>query len=299
MAFGFNGASVRRGVASAAASQGLYITLFLGTIMFVPAALISGQMFQLSRITGHDYGIMALAGIVHILIGRYCNYRAVAAMGANRTQPIVGTSTLWSVLIAVVFLNEFLTPLMIAGIALVMVGPALVARPSAQVRSPARRAAAARSTTTVWNAATHPRLLEGYVFGILSAAFWGAGPVLMRAGVEATGLGIIGGLVSYAAASAVLALTLVLPGQIAGAVSMDRSTRMWFVVAGTSSFVANVFRYMALGVAPVSLVIPLMRTAVVFSLAFNWVVNRQIESYEPRVLAGIGVSLVGATLLVV
>ncbi len=295
MAFGFNGASVRRGVASAAASQGLYITLFLGTIMFVPAALISGQMFQLGRITGHDYGIMALAGIVHILIGRYCNYRAVAAMGANRTQPIVGTSTLWSVLIAVAFLSEFLTPLMIAGIALVMVGPALVARPSSQVRSPARRAA----TTTVRNAATHPKLLEGYVFGVLSAAFWGAGPVLMRAGVEATGLGIIGGLVSYAAASAVLALTLVLPGQIAGAVSMDRSTRMWFVVAGTSSFVANVFRYMALGVAPVSLVIPLMRTAVVFSLAFNWVVNRQIESYEPRVLAGIGVSLVGATLLVI
>ena len=48
-----------------------------------------------------------------------------------------------------------------------------------------------------------------------------------------------------------------------------------------------------------SLVIPLMRTAVVFGLAFNWLVNRQIESYEPRVLAGIGVSLVGATLLVI
>ncbi|MEX2431361.1 MAG: EamA family transporter [Dehalococcoidia bacterium] len=302
--FGFNSVGVRRGVAAAAASQGLYITIFTGTILFLLLAAGTGQLFQAGIVTGNEYILMIAGGVVHILIGRYCNYRAIGAMGANRAGPVAGLSTLMSVLIAVVFLSEVITPLMGVGILLVILGPALVAKRS---RRPSVTPAAtgmpvpSGASPVVDNTRTafQPRLAEGYFFGAMTALLWGAGPVLMRAGVDENGLGVLGGLVAYATASVVLAATLLLPGQISGALSMNRGTRLWFLFGGGSSFLANAFRFSALSLAPVTLVIPLMRLSVVFALAFNFLINRHLETFEPRVLLGILVSLAGAVLLLV
>jgi drug/metabolite transporter (DMT)-like permease len=256
--------------------------------------VVSGQAFDVGSVAGDDFVFMAASGVVHILGGRYCNYRAMGAIGANRAQPIVGMATLASVMIAVVFLGETLNALQGAGIALVMIGPALVV--------PRRRSApqvvpAGGSGTEV--KAFEPKLVEGYSFGVLAALFWGAGPVLMRAGVESNGLGILGGTVSYLAATLVLSLTLLIPGQASGALTLDKSARKLFFVAGLGSGFANGFRFSALALAPVSVVIPLMRATVLFTLVLNFAFNRHLESFEPRVLMGIFISMIGAILLVI
>lgn len=298
-AFGFNSASVRRGVTMAAATQGLYLTVFFGLILFALAALVSGQIFDAGRVTLTDYLILAAGGVVHIMIGRYCNYRAVGAMGANRANPIVGMSTLVSVLIAVAFLSEEMTPLKAVGIVLVMAGPSLVARRRAKRPAPAPAGASGDGPKVSTSARDNPRMLEGYFWGAMAASFWGLGPVLMRAGVDASGLSMMGGLVTYGAAGTVLLLSLAIPGQFAGAVNLDNRARMWFLLAGFNSFLANVFRFSALALAPVSVVIPMMRTSVVFGLGFNLLMNRSLETFEPRVLGGIAISAAGATLLVI
>jgi drug/metabolite transporter (DMT)-like permease len=292
--FSLNSVTMRRGISRGAASQGLYVTVFLGAGLFVVASVLTGQVFDLGSVTANDFAFMGASGVVHILGGRYCNYRAMGAIGANRAQPIVGMATLASVMIAVAFLGETLTRLQIVGIVLVMVGPMLVV--------PGRRAApravpAEGSGTEV--KAFQPRMVEGYLFGVLAAVFWGAGPVLMRAGVEDNGLGILGGTVSYLAAALVLSLTLLIPGQASGALSLDKSARKLFFVAGLGSGFANGFRFSALALAPVSVVIPLMRSAVLFTLVLNFAFNRHLESFEPKVLIGIFISMVGAILLVI
>ena len=141
-------------------------------------------------------------------------------------------------------------------------------------------------------------MLEGYLWGLAAAVFWGIGPVFMRAGVATSGMGIMGGFITYLAATAVLLPVLLFPGQMSGALGLDRGARMWFLVAGFNSFLANLFRFSALALAPVSVIIPLMRTATVFGVGFNLLLNRSLESFEPRVLAGIGVSVAGAILVV-
>jgi drug/metabolite transporter (DMT)-like permease len=292
--FSLNSVTMRRGISRGAASQGLYVTVFLGAALFVVASVVSGQAFDVGSVAGDDFVFMAASGVVHILGGRYCNYRAMGAIGANRAQPIVGMATLASVMIAVVFLGETLNALQGAGIALVMIGPALV--------MPRRRSApqvvpAGGSGTEV--KAFEPKLVEGYSFGVLAALFWGAGPVLMRAGVESNGLGILGGTVSYLAATLVLSLTLLIPGQASGALTLDKSARKLFFVAGLGSGFANGFRFSALALAPVSVVIPLMRATVLFTLVLNFAFNRHLESFEPRVLMGIFISMIGAILLVI
>ena len=292
--FSLNSVTMRRGISRGAASQGLYVTVFLGAGLFVVASVVTGQAFDLGSVTANDFVFMAASGVVHILGGRYCNYRAMGAIGANRAQPIVGMATLASVMIAVVFLGETLNALEGVGIALVMVGPALV---MPRRRSAPQAVPAGGSGTEV--KAFQPKMVEGYSFGVLAALFWGAGPVLMRAGVESNGLGILGGTVSYLAATLVLSLTLLLPGQASGALSLDKSARKLFFVAGLGSGFANGFRFSALALAPVSVVIPLMRATVLFTLVLNFAFNRHLESFEPKVLMGIFISMIGAILLVI
>lgn len=81
--------------------------------------------------------------------------------------------------------------------------------------------------------------------------------------------------------------------------TLDKSTRGWFLFGAFNSFLANVFRFTALALAPVSIVIPLMRSSVVFIVGFNWLLNRELESFDRRVIGGIGVSMFGAVLLVI
>lgn len=307
--FALNAASMRRGMATAAASKGLYVTIFVGFGLFVIASVVSGQVFDAGTVAGRDYGFLVAGGFFHILAGRYCNYRAMAALGSNRAQPIVGLSTLGSVIIAILFLDETLDALKVAGIVLVMVGPAL-ARPKRKT-VPARVPAGgsgddpgAAEAVVSASVATRvvpftPKVMEGYFFGLSAAVLWGAGPVLMRAGLDDNGLGIFGGMVAYGTAAAVLSLGLLIPGQASGVLTLDKNTRGWFLFGAFNSFLANVFRFTALALAQVSIVIPLMRSAVVFTVGFNWLLNRELESFDARVIGGIGVSMVGAVLLVI
>lgn len=286
--FGFNIASVRRGVATGAALQGLYLTVFPGFLLFLLAAALSGQLMRATQISIQDYWLLIIGGVVHILIGRYCNYRAVSAIGANRSSPIVAMSTLVTVGVAILFLGETLSTLNTAGILFVMLGPPLATgRPSSIDR-----------VSRCPDSDSRRRMLEGYLWGLAAAVFWGIGPVFMRAGVATSGMGVMGGFITYLAATAVLLPVLLFPGQMSGALGLDRGARMWFLVAGFNSFLANLFRFSALALAPVSVIIPLMRTATVFGVGFNLLLNRSLESFEPRVLTGIGVSVAGAILVV-
>jgi drug/metabolite transporter (DMT)-like permease len=216
---------------------------------------------------------------------------------------------LMSVSIAVVWLGEEITVMKAIGIALVMAGPVLASKRRKQstpaatpVPAVAFDAASGAATATAEKAAVTPftpKLVEGYTFGIMAALLWGVGPVLMRAGVDGNGLGVLGGTVGYLAAAAVLLPTLALPGQAAGAIKLDKNARKLFLIAGFGSWLANMFRFSALALAPVTVVIPLMRSALVFTVILNFIFNRHLETYEPRVLAGMGVGMVGAILVVI
>ena len=61
--------------------------------------------------------------------------------------------------------------------------------------------------------------------------------------------------------------------------------------------VSQVFRYAALALAPVSVVVPIQRLSVIFRLLFNWYLNRQYERIEINIVTGIILSVFGAAAL--
>ncbi len=288
--FGVTTVLLRRGTVAGSAGQGLVITVIGGVPLFLIAALVSGQIFSTGDITGRGYAALTAAGVIHFLIGRYCTFRAYAAIGANRSSPVLQGTALLSVLFALTFLDEAMTPLKAVGIGLIFVGPALAASSPQPQRAPAGASE---------DAEVPARLLEGYGFAALGTLMFGVSPILIRFALEDSGgLGVLGGLVSYAAAAAILAPIALFSGQASGALNLDRGTQVWFLSGGLTIFLGHMFRFLALSLAPVTIVIPLLRSQTIFALALGYVVNRRYENFHPRTLAGVAAAVAGSLALV-
>ncbi len=108
----------------------------------------------------------------------------------------------------------------------------------------------------------------------------------------------LGGLVvSYSAASIVVVAWVLASGGESYMRSLDRASAGWFVASALFVGLSQLFRYVALAVAPVAVVTPIQRLSVVFRLVFNAILNREHEVFDRWVVASIFLSVLGAALL--
>ena len=308
--FAVNFILVRRGIADAGATaaQGAFITVLLGVPFGLVAVIVTGQLFNFGLLALNAYLLFAAAGIVHFGIGRYCNYRGIAAIGAPRAATIQAVAVPYSVLMAIALLGERPTLLMFVGIALILGSPALMIdrrkRPTpatepAPAGAPPAGAATASAATASAAPAVEMRMVEGYTFSLLAAGAYGTSPILIRAAVEdASGVAAIGTFVAYIGASTMLLATLALPSQrhLMGTINF-RYMRL-FGGAGFAVFFAQLLRFFALSIADVSIVNPLMRMIGVFTLILSYLINRRLEHITLGVVLGVLVSFTGSALLV-
>jgi uncharacterized membrane protein len=285
--FAYANASMRRGVLRGTVMQAVAISLPVALPLFLIGMALTGGFPVLWSFSWRSLGLLALAGIIHFVLGRHCNYRATKAMGANLVAPVQQFSLVVTLVLAVVWLGETFTVLRMIGIALVVFGPGLVLRRDK------------RAIATNGSPGYEPNLAEGYTFAILSAIGFGISPILIAEAlhVKTIGSGIAGGFVSYVAATIALAVPLLLPGQWASVRALDRTTGRWFVVSGIAIAMSQMTRYMALAVAPVSVVTPIQRLTVVFQIYFGALVNPEHEVFGERLILGTVISLIGAVAL--
>jgi drug/metabolite transporter (DMT)-like permease len=296
--FGLNNATVRRGVITGTVTQAVALSMPIGLVIFAIAAALSGQLAELGRFDSGHATFLVSAGIVHFVFGRYCNYRSIQAMGANLSAPIQQWTLLVTLALAIAFLHEALDPLKLCGIALLVLGPAMVAHGQ---RARARRRAAVAVPKSAGAAAAppafEPRMAEGYLYGILSCFAYGTSPILVRAGLAGTGMALGGGVVSYGAATLFVVLLMLWRPARHDLGQIDRSNLPWFAWTGVTVCLSQIFLYLAMAIAPVTVVQPLMRFSTVFRTLFAWMINRDTERFDPSLLLAIAVSTVGALAL--
>jgi drug/metabolite transporter (DMT)-like permease len=267
------------------------ITVPLGVPLFAIACLLFGAGPSLQQFTLPAWIWLSLAGIVHFVIGRYGNYRATRALGASLSSPIQQFSVPVALILAVVLLDEVLTPLRLVGVMLVMVGAYIAVQP--RKKNPLR-SDDAKKTSFV------PDYPNGLFWGGVCALAYGTSPLLVVEGLGASRTmidSLAGGLISYSAAAAVITVPIMLAGGIPFLKQVDPTAARWFAISGAIVFLSQVLRYMALVVAPVAVVVPIQRLSVVFRVVFSWVMNREHEIIDARVIIGIALSLVGAVAL--
>jgi len=290
--FAFETATARRGVVTASVVQAMAVTVPLGLPIVLLAALAFGALPALAGFPAEAIAYLAAAGVLHFVWGRYCNYRATKAMGANLVAPVQQSNMLVTLALAILILGESLTPLRILGIGFVMAGPALTYRR----RETADKAAPVEATAQKM---FQPRYAEGCLFSALSSTGYGISPILVRLALENRGLqaSLAGGLISYVAAIAAFALVLLLLGQWRHVRALEPGAAKWFAVSGVCVAFAQMLRYMALTLAPVTVVAPIQRLSIVFRFYLSGIINPDHEMFGGRIVAATLVSLLGALAL--
>lgn len=286
--FGFNNASIRRGVLTGSVVQAMMITVPMGVPLFALASLSFGGIESLLGFSVASWFWMMLAGVIHFVIGRYGNYRSTQALGANLSSPVQQLSVPISIVLAMIFLEETLNPLSFTGFILVMFGPAVTS-----VRNKDNTAKKSKSGFT-------PRYGEGFLWGFISAFAYGASPLFIMMGLGPDG-GLIdsitGGLISYMAATVTILILVMLTGGFGFMRDLDREAGKWFLLSGVLVFFSQLFRYMALALAPVAVAVSIQRLSPIFRLIFSWMLNRDHEFFDFQVIFGIVLSLFGALLM--
>ena len=283
--FAWTNAAVRRGVVTGTAVQATTLSIPIGVPLFFVALLLSGQPARLWELPVRSAVVFVIVGINHFIIGRYCNYRSLAAIGTNLAGPVMQFSLIVSLVLAIVFLGEYLTPLKVLGIMLILVGPMIVSRDRAQ--------------ESVDPAVFSPRLAEGYAFAFLASICFGASPVLVRYAARDQGLAasLAGGVLGSAAATAVIAVLLLLPGHWRQVRAVDPKAAKWFVSSGILVYLSQIFAYMAVAVAPVTLTAPILALANVFRIHLSRWLNPEHEVFGPDVIWATAISFVGVLAL--
>lgn len=286
--FGLNSAATRRGVLKGTVLQGIAITVPLGVPVFLVFALAMGGFAAMAGWSPAVWVWMTLAGIVHFVIGRYGNYRATQALGATLSTPVMQVSILVALVLAFVFLGERVNTVNLAGIALIVFGPmVLLGR---------RRIVAAKGSAKGFE----PQYVPGMVWGMVGALGYGTSPLFIALALKQSGSladSVAGGLVSYVAATLVVGLLLIPAGGARYVSGIDRDSLRWFLLSALLVALSQVFRYLAMAVAPVSLVVPIQRLSVLFRLIFNAILNRDHEVFDRWVVWSILLSIAGAVAL--
>ncbi len=227
-------------------------------------------------------GVFAAAGLAGLVFGRLCTFAGIDRIGASRTTPVVSASALVSTVLAVWLLDESLTTAHVVGIALIVVGVAVISW----------------VTATDANADVSLRGVGlSLLFPVGAAAFVGIEPVLVRAGLGSgtpilVGLGVMmsTAFASYVGYRKLRLDTLRVPVRSPHA--------RWYVGAGLASTIGLLAYFGALASAPVVLVVPITHTAPLLVIGLSAVfLPRRLERVTWPLLAAALVVVIGATLV--
>lgn len=286
--FGFNNASARRGVIGGTAMQGLVISMPLGLLTFLIGATLVDEWGAFSQLSAGNMGWLALAGFMHFVWGRYFNIRSLAAIGSNLAGPVQQSQLLLALALAIIVLGETLTPLKVIGIVLVVSAPMYILRQRARRKPPPE---------TAEKKDYKPRLAEGYFYALMAALGFGSSGVLVKLGLDGSNLSFLGGVISYGTAFLVVAVVALLPSQFSQVRKIKKESAKWFFFSGVGVSFSQMFRYLALGIAPVTIVQPLQSLSLIFRMIFGYFINRDHEQFDGYVIFGICLSFTGALAL--
>ena len=273
---GLNTAVVRRGVLKTSAYNGMMISIPLSIPVFFFISMATGQLNRISEFSSFDYLVLGIAGIINFLGGRYSQFLAIQAVGANLTAPVRVLSALFGAVLGGLFLGEEITLLRGFGIVLIILAPLIAFLKPGEI------------AVGIFD------LPRGILFGLIAALSYGGSTFLLRLILADTDLVFLGAFIAHLAATIVLVISLGIPGRIHELRKIDKQAIRLFAVIAVIMTLAQIFRFSAIEMTDTAVVAPLIETGLFFGIGFAYVFNRKTENFSPAVLGGIIIAVIGA-----
>lgn len=228
------------------------VALVCNVVIVVPLALVLSSPADVTSLEA--VGAFVGAGLAGSLFGRLCQFRAVETIGASRSAPVIASTALFSTVLAVLFLGETLTLAHALGIVLIVAGVAYIS----------------------WETANEEAELPLREVGLSlliplgAAVFFAIEPVFISWGL-ADGTPVIAGFgIKVVAASVGFLLALSLTGSLPEPGDLVGPSLKWYVAAGVASTLALGAYFLALEIAPVVVVVPIIQVSPLAVLVFSY-----------------------------
>ena len=231
---------------------------------------VAGAWQPLSTIDGRSLLFLALSGVA-TGASWLCYFRALQNGEVNRVAAVDKSSTVLTMLLALVLLGEALTPAKILAMALIAVGTGLMLQ---------RKASAT------------PEKRDGrwFIYALGSAVFASLTTILGKVGIE--GVNSTLGTALRTAVVLVMAWGMVfLTGAQRGISRISRRTWLFLALSGVATGASWLCYYHALQEGPASAVAPIDKLSILVTVAFSrlWLG----EKLSPRALGGLGLLTAG------
>lgn len=294
---GTNNACLRRGVLTGSVPQALAVTITIGVPLTFLAAFLSGQLFRVGELSLQQIAFVSAAGILQYVWGRFWGYSATRLIGAVGAGPI-NQSQMWiAVTLAVVFLGESVTWLKLVGMLLIFTAPFIIALALRQKRkenTAIHKLLTEQGQTSAAESLFIPKIWLGYGCALLAAMGYGIAPVLVRSGVGDAGLGLNGVMFAYLSAFFTFWLiAFIVPRQLHEIKTLERQAGRWYVFSGLLTFSGQVCYFLALSIAPVTVVAPLFQLSMIARVVASYLINPKHEVLSTAALLAIAVSFAG------
>jgi drug/metabolite transporter (DMT)-like permease len=300
--FSLNNVAMRRGVVTGSVMQGMALTVPIGGASFLVMTVCVGEYSQIFVFPAVALAWLSGQGVVHFVIGRYCNYKSNQLMGVNLAAPVIQLQVPVAMLLAVATLHERFTILQAFGSAL-MLGGSFTAQRNVSAKPKKVATVAVSSQDPVSEAPKKPvfvpNVISGYFFGFAAAVCYGGSPLMARqAFLHAPGASTLaGGCLAYAAATLFFSLILLKPNSWTDVRSMKSENLPWFLSSAVLVAVSQAFVYASLAVAPLMMVTPILQLSLIFRLFLSQWINRDHEVVNAAVFVGAFTAVLGSVLV--
>jgi drug/metabolite transporter (DMT)-like permease len=309
--FSLNNVTMRRGVVTGSVLQGMALTVPIGGLSFLVMAIAFGELSEVVVIPTVAMLWLAVQGVVHFVIGRYCNYRSNQLMGVNLAAPVIQLQVPFAMITAVATLHEAFTTLQAIGTAMMLGGSFTTQSNAAQekkVSAPLSAAVANVADSIPRGSAEagtkdkptfRPQVFWGYIFAFAAAACYGSSPLLAReAFLHAPGISTLAaGCLAYAAATLVFSLALLKPGSWRDIRNTKPQNLPWFLAAAVLVAISQALVYASLAIAPLMVVTPILQLSLVFRLFLSQLINRDYEVMNTAVVIAAFIAVLGSMLV--
>lgn len=274
---------IRSGTERGTPADAFFVVVSISTLSLVPVVAIAYYP---------DYGLTARAWVAFIaagLVGTMCGmillYVSIQRIGASRTTPIMASHALFATILGVLLLGETLNRMHAAGVLLMVIGIAVIARET--------------RTENLGNLSRRELVFSlSFAFGAAIAFAWE--PIFANFGFAEGTPAIVGATIKTSAAWLGYTLYLRYRNALPAVSRIRRTDLRWYVLAGIAYTLFLLGYYLGLELAPVSVVVPIVITSTLWVVVLSaFVMPQHLERVTWRLAGAASLVVIGAILVTV
>jgi uncharacterized membrane protein len=267
IAYGLDNFLIRKGlIDSPSPIAAAFITLTINFSFFVILSLIfiPFEFLKLNLIY-----LFIIAGILAPGCARLLSYKSLEILGMSITTPIINAESLFSITMALFFLNEPISFSIVAGILSVVCGLVLLGYEIGQKNE--------RDISK--------RFRYRYLFyPLMASLFYGTSVFFRKLGLNTLSSPILGATLTSGTSWCIITIILTTSGNTKRLVQVKKPSFIYFVVGGCTTCIAWLSFFHALNIGRVAIVTPIAASYSLFTLFLSYLFLRDMERMSLKII---------------